>query len=352
MTTYDEIFERMKNRYIADSGCEFDNASDIAIRLRLLAGEIYNVMVNQEWLKSQMFVTTASGEYLDYLASQSGLTRKQAVKAQGELTFYITEPKDHDVIIPKGAVAATTDSTPIRFCSTEEGCIVAGNTLVSVYAEAEKAGKGSNVEMYKAVVKVNVPTEVDSVTNRDEFVGGTDEESDEDLRQRIKSTYASPSNGTNKAYYEQLALSVEGIAKAGIVPKLRGVGTVDVFVCGNGVEADNESVKNVQKIMNENRELNVDVKVSKAQIYNANLEVVVNAVSGYENSVVIEKCKEAFTQCLDSIPIGGKMYLSSVGKYLMNTGCIENYEFNTSMGDIELSASQCFAVGVVTIGVR
>lgn len=70
MITYDEIYNKMKAEYILQSRYEFDEASDCAIRMRVLAGEIFNAVSNAEWLKKQMFISTASGEYLDYFASQ------------------------------------------------------------------------------------------------------------------------------------------------------------------------------------------------------------------------------------------------------------------------------------------
>ena len=44
----------MKNRYEQESETEIDEKSDVAIRLKVLAGEIYNARVNFEWLKNQM----------------------------------------------------------------------------------------------------------------------------------------------------------------------------------------------------------------------------------------------------------------------------------------------------------
>lgn len=351
MEKYSDIYERMKKKYEQESGSEFDEASDIAIRLKVLAGEIYNAQVNTDWLKRQMFVTTASGEYLDYLASQRGLERKKATKAQGELTFFISQPKDHDIVIPIGAVVATNDSEPRRYCTTETEVIRAGNTLVSVYAEAEKPGKNWNIGIGYAVIAVSVPAEIEWVRNREAFIGGTDAESDNELRERIKSTFASPSNGTNAAYYESLALSVEGISKAGVVPKLRGVGTVNVYVYGDGKDATSTTIAKAQSLISKNRELNVDVKVYAAQVYKYNLDITVKAKSGYETSVVKQKCRHAFTDYINSLPIGGKLYLSGIGKYIMDTDCVENYEFNTSMSNDEISGSQCFGVGSMDIEV-
>ena len=77
---------------------------------------------------------------------------------------------------------------------------------------------------------MSVPTEIETVTNREKFTGGCDAETDDELRKRIRDTYINTSNGTNAAYYEQLALTVDGVAKASAIGKARGVGTVNVYV--------------------------------------------------------------------------------------------------------------------------
>ena len=48
MITYDEIYNRMKSEFSAKSKYDFDEASDAAIRMRVLAGEIFNAMTNIE----------------------------------------------------------------------------------------------------------------------------------------------------------------------------------------------------------------------------------------------------------------------------------------------------------------
>ena len=77
METYDEIYGRMKNAYEHETGDSFNEVSDIAIRLKVLAGEIFKLQTNLEWWKRQMFAVSASGECLDKLASQRGIERKK-----------------------------------------------------------------------------------------------------------------------------------------------------------------------------------------------------------------------------------------------------------------------------------
>lgn len=351
METYNEIYERMKQKYVEESDSNFDEASDIAIKMKVLAGEIYNAKVNFEWLKNQMFVTTASGEYLDYIALQRGLERKKAKKAQGEITFYISEPIDHTIIIPQGTVVATEDEEPMRFVTTETEEITKGNVLVSIYAEAEQAGSSGNIAKEKAVVLVSAPAEIETASNPYAFIDGEDEESDLALRERIQKSFVSQSNGTNSAFYEQLALSVSGIAKAGVVPKVRGTGTVNLYVCGREERVSDEVIAELQALVDKKRELNVDVKVYHANFIDYNLEVSVVPKSGYSSEEVKKKCSDAFIEYINTIPIGGKLYLSSIGKYLLETDCIENYEFDVLMQNQEVSGSQCFRVGEITVWV-
>lgn len=349
--TYNEIYQRMKNKYCQESETELDEKSDIAIRLKVLAGEIYNAQVNFEWLKNQMFADTASGEYLDYIAKQRGLERKKALKAQGEILFSISQAVDHNIIIPIGTVVATDDSSPIRFCTTEEGEISAGNTLVSLYAEAVNPGKSGNVKKNRATVGVSVPTEIETVKNPVDFSGGEDEETDNELRERIRSTFINQPNGTNKAYYENLALTVEGIAKASAVAKVRGAGTVNLYVCSSSGSAASSAIAKLQTIVNKERELNVDVKVYNAVSVSYDIAVTVTAKNGYSESEVKQACKTAFEKYINSIPIGGKFYLSELGKALLETECIENYEYDTGMQNKTLASSQRFKSGTEEIRV-
>lgn len=351
MDSYEQIYERMKSKYIAVTDCDFDDASEIAVKFRVLAGEIYNAQVNMEWLKNQMFIATASGESLDYLASQRGLIRKSATKAVGKITFYLPSEVSHAVSIPAGSVVATMEENPVRFVTVEDGFIEAGDVLAIVNAQAVEAGKKGNIKADAVEVCVSVPTEIDSITNYQPFSGGTDEESDEELRNRIKDSYVRLANGTNASFYEQLAMTIDGVKKASAVGKARGVGTVNVYVSGMGSGVTDSALLEIQELMDESRELNVDVKVMNASELPYDLDVTVWKKDGYSSNEVIELCTKAFGDYIDSIKIGSKLYLSSLGKVLLDTGCIENYEFNTTMSSTSASQSQYFTVGEIDIEV-
>ena len=341
----------MKARYVEESGAEFDEAGDIAIRLKVLAGEIYNMQTQTEWLKRQLFPSTASGEFLDRFAQQRGLERREAVKARGSLIFRVNETKPSAIAVPSGSVVSTDGEIPVRVRTTEDCVIAPGSYSATAAAEAEEAGYRGNINVRTAEIPVSVPSGVDSVTNMSTFSGGADRESDTALRSRILDSYICQPNGMNSAYYIALATSVDGVAKAGVIQKLRGAGTLNLYVAAADGTISNDKLVEVQLLVDRERELNVDVLVGGGSGYQYDLAMSVTPKEGYENAEVISICSSAFEDYLASIPMGGRLYLSTLGKYLLDTGCIKTYEFDQSMSDMTIAASLFFTPGDIDIEV-
>lgn len=352
MEAYRDIYQKMKDKYCEESGAEIDEASDIAIRLKVLAGEIYNMQCSMDWLQRQMFPDTATGEYLDKFAHMRGLERRPATKARGTLTFYVNEVKDTAVPIPQGTVVSTGTEQPVRVYTTEDSELPPNTLSVTVPAEAEVAGYRGNIKIRTAVVPVSVPSEINQVCNISLFTGGADRESDTTLRRRIQDSYYNQPNGMNAAYYIALAESVDGIFKAGVVPRGSGTGSVDVYVCGgNESVLPEEKLTEVENFLKSQRELNVSVKVKQAYSVDYDLDVAVTPKPGYSQEEVVELCTDAFEAYIETIPIGGKFYLATLGKYLLDTGCLETYVFDLSMGNMTIPMSKYFVAGDINIEV-
>lgn len=351
METYNEIYQRIKDSYTNNSGEDFDESGDIAIRMKVLAGEIYNMQTSLEWMRRQLFPSTASGVFLDRFAEQRGLTRKPAVKARGQLEFRVNETRATAISIPMGTVVSTDDETPVRVYTTEDSQIEPGTYSVMVPAEAEIAGYRGNINVRSAVVPVSVPSDIDLVSNLSAFTGGEDEESDTTLRERIRDSYVCMPNGMNAAYYIELVKSVDGISKAGVMAKPRGAGTLTVYVARTDGDATDAQLVEAQTLINNNRELNVDAVVARAVSQSYDMNVYVTAMEGFTNEEIVSLCTDAFEDYVNTIPLGGRLYLSQLGKYLLDTGCIKTYVFDQSMADMSIPASTFFVTGDVTVQV-
>lgn len=62
---YELILSKMKEKFVSLSGINPDDASDIGIRLKLMAGEFLAIYKKIEFVKNQIFPQTASDEFLE-----------------------------------------------------------------------------------------------------------------------------------------------------------------------------------------------------------------------------------------------------------------------------------------------
>lgn len=348
--TYDEILDRMKSEYTRLSGITPSEISDIALRMQVLAGEIYNSMVNVQWLRNQMFPDTATGEFLDYHGQQRGISRREASCAVGEVIFSRLAVTVKDTVIPAGTVVATQGETPVYFETTQEAVIPKTTYTIHAPVRAVKAGIEGNVPAGKIDVIVTPVSGVQTVTNPDPCVSGADREGDESLRSRIKESFVSPSNGTNSGYYKNVALEIPSVASAGVVPRGRGAGTVDVYISGDGKEVSDGVLAQTQEKLSKLREVNVDVKVYKAKLTPVSIYLNIEVLDGFEFEDVKLSCENALYEYIASRGVGGSVLLTEAGDCVYHTEGVKEYSLSSyTNADVRCDSSHCPSVGTITV---
>lgn len=327
METYEDIYGRMKKSYEETAGFSLDEASDIDIRLRVLAGEIFSAKMYMDFIQRQMFLSTAAGEYLDYHAEERGLSRKEAAKAGGTVTFSVESASAEDILIPEGTVVSTAGEEPLRFITDDSVILYMGNTKASVTCTAEEGGKKYNIKAKEISVLVTPPPGIASVTNETYFKGGSDQESDTALCKRIRDAYVHVSNGSNSAYYKKLAMSVPGVESASVLPGQRGGGTVDIYIGGKGEKASAELTAEVQALIQTQRELNVDVLVQAAEEYTFDLNPVITLEPGYDFEIVKQQCIEALQAYGETLGVGDPILYADASACIYPIEGIRNHRF-------------------------
>ena len=349
MECYEDILNRMKENYETRAGAAVSEESDIMIRLKVLAGEIFKQQQNEDFILRQLFPITASGEYLDRHAQSRGLRRKEALKAKGTVLMYADEAHISEVTIPAGTIVA--DSVTLKRFETDETAVIAvGEDEVLVPVTAVEAGAASNSRGGNITVLVTPVAGVIRVYNGSLIRGGTDTENDESLRQRVIESYQNISNGTNDAYYKSLAESVDGVYSAGAVGRVRGAGTVDVYVCGEGEPLSNQKIGEIQTLISNERELNVDVLVQNADEVSVPIYLRLTPSSGYGFDEVSARCRQALVSYIKSLGIGKDVLVCHLSEILYHTEGVKNFQFLSSYTfDRSISRSQYAAAGTVTI---
>lgn len=132
----------------------------------------------------QKMLRYARGDVLDALGERVGVKRIPATTAGATVRFAITSPFGANIVIPQGT-RLTGDSTRY-FATTSAAVIIAGQTYVDVEAESTGTGtdyNGIGIGMINTMV--DAVAYIDSVQNITVTSGAVDEESDDNLRERI-----------------------------------------------------------------------------------------------------------------------------------------------------------------------
>lgn len=157
----------------------------------------------------------AEGRALDLLTALIGVPRREAERAEGEVTFYRNSPASIDYAIPSGTIVQTEGIDPVRFLTRETAIIEQGETEITVPIRALEGGINGNVGSNTITVMPSPPTGIDAVTNEEGTSGGRNEETDDELRERAKEDLAEGSASTAPALITAVQ-SVDDVRSVGI----------------------------------------------------------------------------------------------------------------------------------------
>lgn len=151
----------------------------------------------------------ATGDALDALGDRFGVERLEPTAATGIFRFTLTEVQPEDVTIPAGTQVTTNGD--IYFATNEEAVIAAGDLTVDVECSCTTAGTVGNDYIIGSVAQiVDLITYVKSAVNITQTAGGSDEETDDELRERIRLSNSKYSTAGPVKAYQYWAKSADG----------------------------------------------------------------------------------------------------------------------------------------------
>lgn len=291
-----------------------------------------------------MFPQWSSGQYLDYLANMARVSRKAANFA----TAVVKITGEPGTVVPAGSVFATPSidgADSVEF-STLETCVLDEQGEGTVTVQALIAGKESNVNA-NTITLLSIPIEgIGSVTNPEKASGGTEEETDDELRERIleANDVMDDSYIGNNSDYKRWAESVPGIGAAIVIPEWNGPETVKI-VCldSNGEKANDTLLQAVYNyIMSPDSPLdrlappNVILTVAAPELTRItyNIESITLEL-GFELDAVLEEFKKGLASYYKTVNEDGEVKYNWVHAILTNTKGVDDFTGLTMNGGQE-----------------
>lgn len=351
--TYNEILDEMKTAFFNESGKNVKHLSDLEMRFKAVASEIYSVAAYGDYIFRQGFPQTAAGEYLDRHAALRGLARKTAAAAEGKLSFFLTEELDRDVVIPQGTVCSVKDRPYIQFATVSDTVINAGSLSASADACALACGEEFNVNAGDITVMVNPPEYVAAVRNDAGFSGGSDTESDKSLRERIASTYSTKYSAVGMASVRNEILSLDRITDACI--STGETGGIDVCVKtknGEITEADTADIKNILGLA-----VLCGLKINCFAAVKKEFSVAAEAkaLSGYDAAGIKKEIEERIKGFCAGEKIGADFSESAIASAAYGTQGLDYIEIFASpaqSGNVCCNANEYLKLSGVTVNVH
>ena len=336
MRTTETIYQEMLAAYAKRRGGQLEEDCELAVRLWAAAAQIQALEAQAEWVLGQSFPQTAAGVYLDRHAAVRNMTRQGASRAVGSLTFTLANAQTGAVRIETGTVCMTEGA--VRFRTTEDGVIPAGELSVTVAAEAVEPGSGGNVGAGAVHVLTACPVAVQSVTNGAAFTGGLSEETDEELRQRVLDSFQRLPNGANAAWYEQTACRHEGVAAAKAVGKAAPGGTPSAALLAE-----------LQAEFQKSREIAVDVQVKAPTTQAVNVAVTVEVEEGADFAGVKAEAETMLADFFSGKLLGKAVTLAELGSRIYALPGVKNYHITAPAADVAADDTVLPVLGTVSV---
>lgn len=217
--TSEEVIKRIKDALKNPANkIEGSFAADNA---QAVGKEIAKYYAYMEWLQSMHYALTAEGEWLDKKGVEHGVFRKKATQSTGVVTFTGAP----GTVIPTGfKVYSDTQTFEVVY-----GGSIGDSGSVDLSVRSVERGVNVNVPI-GAIKKADSIDGLRAVRNDAAITGGTDDEDDESLRERLLLRMRYPGTSGNKYHYLHWAMEVDGVGRVKVFPEWKGPGTVKVSI--------------------------------------------------------------------------------------------------------------------------
>lgn len=295
------------------------------------------------------FPQTSYGKYLEFLGECKGVFKNPPTKSMGVIKVIGREGTK--IYKDKLISTVSTDELESVVFKFIENKIINETGIAYVKAECIKSGTIGNVLKNTVTVLMDPINGIESITNEENFTGGTDLEDEEHYRERILEEYKNEATSGNEEHYKKWAKEVDGVGFADVKSEWNGSGTVKVLILDkNNKTATKELIDKVQNYIaprEQNRggkaPLGAIVTVDTPSTVKINIKAKFNFKSGFSEEDVLDNLKVKISSYLSTISIGGTIVYNAIqtilGSFILTGEGIDdfiNLTVNESTSNIKL----------------
>ncbi len=305
-------------------------------------------------------VGSSEGPWVDLRAADFSKIRKAAQRTKGQLTLS-RAAAGTQITIPKGYIFKTepdSSGRELRYVNLETKIMLGSETSISITVEAESPGAEYNVPSGQIVKSLIHIEGIETITNTEDWIisEGSDEETDESLKQRTKNSWAELSGTPIRDKYKNTAESIPGVLVAEVDDQHpRGQGTIDISIISPTGTASQALIDKVTEACEAIKGPydNLIVKSAEAVVTDINVNLIIPSAASDEG--LIEQATTSISNLFISkrLVTPNELYKSDLIYVLKkDINILKNVQVLTPADDVVLTRGQIVTQGTVTINVE
>jgi uncharacterized phage protein gp47/JayE len=295
---------------------------------------------------AQSAATNGYSAQLELRCGEFGVIRKIGTLAIGQVTFSGIDT----TVIPQGTVIQTPGG--LQYETIASATISAGLATVNI----QSVNIGLNYDVPSNTI-IQIPTTISGITgviNISPTLGGTDNETDIDLLQRLLTQVQTPATSGNVAHYVQWAMQVNGIGLAQVFPLWNGPGTVKVCAVDSNMQPISSTLLiNLSNYIESRRPIGALVTYESAIAVPINISVNVVRDTAYTQEQILTALTTSIINYLKGI-YSKQNYVSYavIGSLIVATPGVIDYNALTVNGgtvNVAITSEQVATKGTITV---
>lgn len=307
-----------------------------------------------------MFVSSASGAWLELKAADYSKKRKAALKTQGLVT--ISRMADGEaVLISKGHVFKTArdiNGDELRFFASADTVLQKGSLSAMVPVEAELEGARYNVAVGQITRSLTHIDGIDAITNISGWITreGCDIEDYESLRTRLLNAWADVATMPIAQKFKNVCEAISGVLFVRVDDQHpRGQGTIDIIVTSTAGAASEALLAQVAEAANSIKSPYDNLQVKSSATSTRDVSVTVSVAIGTNTEGLADRVRAtilAAMQISKDRRLNELLHSDLIYTIRRDIAIVTNAKVTLPAADLILTADVVILPGTITVTVE
>lgn len=358
----DELENEIKNELISEGFkiTNFRSGGIFRTIIRIFIKIYVELLKLSRTILKNSTIGNSEGPWVDLRSADFSKLRKAAQRTRGQLTLS-RAAAGAQITVPKGYVFKTepdSSGRELRYVNIETKIMLGSETSINITIEAESPGAEYNVPSGQIVKSLIHIEGIETISNAEDWIisEGSDEETDESLKQRTKNSWAELSGTPIRDKYKNTAESIAGVLVAEVDDQHpRGQGTVDISIISPTGTASQALIDKVTEACEAIKGPydNLLIKSAEAVVTDITVNLIISTVASDEG--LIEKAISIISNLFISkrLDTPNELYISDLIYVLKKElSILKNVQVLSPAADVVLSKGQIVTPGTVIVTVE